>query len=94
MPIPEFIHPVEHRPVRPAKNQDISLVITHRGPRHHAARSIGPLARVSAPKPNKTWGSNVRPFDSHFPQWFKLSRNLPQFVSPHPDLFFIPDTLK
>ena len=56
--------------------------------------SIGPLARISAPKPNKTWGSNVRPFDSHFPQWFKLSRNLPQFVSPHPDLFFIPDTLK
>jgi hypothetical protein len=52
--------------------------------------SLGPLGRVSATSVNATWLKPVRPFDAHFPAWFRLSPNLPQFVSTHPSLFFIP----
>lgn len=52
--------------------------------------SLGPIARVSAPTPNNTWNKPIRPVDSPFPAWFKLSENLPQFVSAHPDQFFMP----
>jgi hypothetical protein len=52
--------------------------------------SLGPLGRVSAPKPNATWNKPMRPVDAHFPAWFTLSENLPSFVSTHPDLFFVP----
>ncbi|MDA1138440.1 MAG: hypothetical protein O3B01_07635 [Planctomycetota bacterium] len=52
--------------------------------------SLGPLGRVSAPMPNRSWVNPVRPFDSHFPAYFKLSKTLPQFVSPNPALFFVP----
>gem|GEM_PF-5722489 len=38
----------------------------------------------------RTWVRPVRPFDGHFPAYFKLSKELPRFVSPHPELFFVP----
>jgi len=52
--------------------------------------AVGPLGRVSAPTPNVTWKKDMRPVDAHFPAWLKLSENLPQFVSTHPELFFDP----
>ena len=52
--------------------------------------SLGPLGRVSAPSINRTWTKPVRPFDSHFPAYFKLSKNIPQYVSPSSALFFDP----
>ena len=50
--------------------------------------SIGPLGRVSTPRGNETWKKPRRPFDAHFPAWFRLSPDLPQVVASHPDLFF------
>jgi len=52
--------------------------------------SIGPLGRVSTPRGNETWKKPRRPFDAHFPAWFRLSSNLPQVVASHPDFFFDP----
>ena len=52
--------------------------------------SLGPLGRVSAPKVNATWHTPLRPVDSPFPAFFRLSANLPQVVSTHPELFFVP----
>ena len=50
--------------------------------------SLGPIGRVSAP--NWPQGRKNPPYDAPFPAHFRLSRNLPQFVSTHPDLFFMP----
>jgi hypothetical protein len=54
--------------------------------------SIGPISRVSAPRGNESWNKPMRPPDQHFPSWFKLADNLPQFVSTRPDLFFVPES--
>lgn len=56
--------------------------------------SLGPLARLEAPRDNATWAKPWRPADAHFPAWFKLSDNLPQFVTPNPELFFLPEAAK
>ena len=52
--------------------------------------SLGPLGRVSAPRENATWNKPMRDPAAHFPAFFRLPRDVPKIVSPHPDLFFLP----
>lgn len=51
--------------------------------------SLGPIGRGTTPSAN--FPGKKRPPEANYPAFFKLSLNLPQYVSTHPDLFFIPD---
>lgn len=53
--------------------------------------SLGPIGAVSAVNPNKGWAKPFRPVDSEYPVFFELPESFPQFVTSHPDLFFIPN---
>jgi|GEM_PF-2693749 len=56
--------------------------------------SIGPIGRVSAPWETATWRKPPYPVDKHFPSYLTLSKNLPQWVTPHPSMFEVPNVAR